>query len=363
MTNIQPTKTLSFIGDFGDMETEGLMKISKKIKDHLTARFGGQIAVVVNQKPADLYHIHSSGFLPAVFFRKEGKQSLYSLYSHINQGSFDCIRNNIEHLRWYRNKNHPLPRAWKMILFATVSTFIPLVIKRFFLTHMNYLVVPSETLKRELDLKRATVVQIGIDHEHFKKLPAEQSKTKDGPFVISYFGHNDPLKGLSDVIKAFAELDKQFGNKVSLRMYLTKYSEHTARHAQKFSPHIQVFGHVDDILRTYNESDIIVLPYRSRGAAIGVPLVLLETMACEKAVVTTNLPFIKEIVQDTALVVDPYAPQQLVEQILLLINNPKLRRELGKKARARVLEAYTEKQMLESYEKLYQNWLKSEVQR
>lgn len=356
------TKTLSFIGDFGDMETEGLMKISGKIKDHLTAKFGGQVAVVVNQKPADLYHIHSSGFLPAVFFRKESKQSLYSLYSHINQGPLDCIRNNIEHLWWYRNKNHPFPRAIKMILFATASTFIPLTLKRFFLSHMHHLVVPSETMKQELDLKQATVVQIGIDHNHFKKLPVKIKKSKNAPLVISYFGHNDPLKGLSDVIAAFAELDKHFGNKVSLRMYLTKYSEHTAKHARRFSQNINVCGHVDNILHAYNESDVIVLPYRSRGAAIGVPLVLLEAMACEKPVVTTNLPFIKEIVQDTAQVVDPYAPQQLVEQIALLINNQKLRQELGKKARARVLEAYTEKQMFAGYTKLYQNWLNSKVQ-
>ena len=374
------TKILSCIGDFGDMETEGLMKISRKIKDSLTAKMGSHVHVVVNQKSADFYHIHSSGFLPAVWQMRKGKQTLYSLYSHINQGPLDCIRNNIEHLWWYRNQNHPLPRALKMILFATASTFIPVRIKRFFLNRMHQIVVPSEAMKHELGLTSATVVRIGINPQRFKPSPLNKTKiketniekteetkikktkdkTKDAPLVISYFGHNDPLKGLSDVIKAFAELDKRFGPRISLRMYLTKYSEHTANHAHCFSPRIIVSGHVEDIVNVYNESDIIVLPYRSRGAAIGVPLVLVEAMACEKPIVTTNLPFIKEIVQDAALIVDPYAPQQLVENIVLLMNNQKLRTELGKKARRRVLEAYTEKQMFEGYQTLYQTWLSSE---
>ena len=75
------------------METEGLMKISRKIKDSLTAKMGSHVHVVVNQKSADFYHIHSSGFLPAVWQMRKGKQTLYSLYSHINQGPLDCIRN------------------------------------------------------------------------------------------------------------------------------------------------------------------------------------------------------------------------------------------------------------------------------
>ena len=352
------TKILSCIGDFGDMETEGLMKISRKIKDSLTAKMGSHVHVVVNQKSADFYHIHSSGVLPAVWQMRKGKQTLYSLYSHINQGPLDCIRNNLEHLWWYRNENHPLHRALKMMLFATASTFIPVCIKRFFLNKMSHVIVPSETIKRELGLTQATVVRIGINPQRFK--PIKIKKTNKDSLIISYFGHNDPLKGLSDVIKAFAELDKRFGTQVSLRMYLTKYSEHTAKHAHSFSSNIQVSGHVDDILHAYNESDVIVLPYRSRGAAIGVPLVLIEAMACEKPIVTTNLPFIKEIVQDAALIVDPYAPQQFVENIVLLMNNQKLRIELGKKARQRVLKGYTEKQMFEGYQTLYQTWLSGE---
>ena len=76
-------------------------------------------------------------------------------------------------------------------------------------------------------------------------------------------------------------------------------------------------------------------------------------MACEKAIITTNLPNIREIVDDSAIIVDPYSPKQIAKAVILLSKDIKLRKKLGKKARKRIVQKYNLKIMLNEYEKIY----------
>lgn len=348
---------VSFIGDFDDLATEGLMKIAKTIKQHIQKNKTLNVNLVVNEKDAFYYHIHSSGFLPAVLFRKKGKQSIYSLYSHINQKPLVCIKNHLEYLFSYRSKNHSLLRGLKMMLCSTLTTFIPVFVKRYFLNKMHKVIVPTQTMKKELGLHNAEVIPFGIDTNKFVR--KTRKPRKNNKVVVSYFGHADPLKGISDVIEAFGLLDKIYGEKLELHLYLTKFCERTAKRAAKISKNIKVEGHVDDIIQKYNETDIVVLPYRSRGAAIGIPLVLIEAMACECAIITTKLPFIQEIVGGTAFTVETYTPQQIVNRVSLLLNKD-MRKEMGKQARQRVLQQYNQKKMLQGYDNLYKEWLEDQ---
>ena len=76
-------------------------------------------------------------------------------------------------------------------------------------------------------------------------------------------------------------------------------------------------------------------------------------MACERAVITTNLENLKEVAQDSVEYVKPNSPNQIKNKIVDLLNNKEKRINLGKKARERILEEYTEKKMFNRYLKLY----------
>jgi glycosyltransferase involved in cell wall biosynthesis len=83
-----------------------------------------------------------------------------------------------------------------------------------------------------------------------------------------------------------------------------------------------------------NAIDIFVLPSLSEGS----PFSLIEAMAAGKAIIASNIPAIREIVEDgkEALLFNPYIPEQLKEAILKLYHNPELRRKLGQNAEKKV---------------------------
>jgi glycosyltransferase involved in cell wall biosynthesis len=65
-----------------------------------------------------------------------------------------------------------------------------------------------------------------------------------------------------------------------------------------------------------------------------------EAMSCGKAIVSTTGGALPELVGNAGLLVPPGDPKQLANAICYLLANPKLQREFGKKARARILEKF-----------------------
>lgn len=79
-----------------------------------------------------------------------------------------------------------------------------------------------------------------------------------------------------------------------------------------------------------NLADVVVLPYLSLQGTEGNPSCLLEAMACKTPAVSTNLPEIKEITQDTVLLANPGEVASLAEMIAAALTRPD--REKIKKA-------------------------------
>lgn len=105
-----------------------------------------------------------------------------------------------------------------------------------------------------------------------------------------------------------------------------------------------------------NLADIVVLPYENLVSTEGNPSCLLESMACRKPIVTTNLPEINEIVSDykEVLMAEPKNPWDLAEKINALLKNKKLRQKLAKNAYKKSLE-FDVKKIARQFLRLYKN--------
>ncbi len=327
----------------GEFSTEGLTIISNKIKEFMLKN-----KVEFVNKREDIRHIHSHGFLLSTKNKDKKVKKIYSLYSYINENTFKTFFNTIES-NFKLGQEYPEGHSRiKDLILPSLSSLIPLWIKKHYLKNMDILVVPTIHMKNELNLKNIRVIPFGIDESKFKNL-----KTKKQRLRVSYFGHNDSLKGVYDVIQAFGKIKSN----VELHIYLSEFSEKTEKLAKKHNNKIEVFGKVENIEKAYNESNIIVIPYRTKAGATGIPLVLLESMACERAIITTNLENLKEVAQDSVEYVKPNSPSQIKNKIIELLNNKEKRIDLGKKARERILEEYTEKKMFDRYLKLYNSMI------
>jgi glycosyltransferase involved in cell wall biosynthesis len=102
---------------------------------------------------------------------------------------------------------------------------------------------------------------------------------------------------------------------------------------------VEVWGHRQDMPEVMACAHIVALPsYYPEG----VPRVLLEAAASERALIAADWPGSREVVQDgrTGVLVPPRDPAALAEAVLRLIDDPELRRRLARSARDLVLREF-----------------------
>ena len=118
---------------------------------------------------------------------------------------------------------------------------------------------------------------------------------------------------------------------------------------------IEWWGYRNDINNIYKDCNIVCLPsYRE-----GLPKALIEAAACGRAIITTDVPGCREIVQDgyNGLLVPKKNAQLLAESILELIKNDSLRNTMGKNGVKLFKENFTIELIVSKHIDLYFNLL------
>jgi glycosyltransferase involved in cell wall biosynthesis len=109
----------------------------------------------------------------------------------------------------------------------------------------------------------------------------------------------------------------------------------------------------------WREHHVCCLP--SRGGE-GLPRTLLEGAACGRAMVTTDVPGCRAFVRDgvEGLLVPPNDPGALADAFVRLAADAALVARLGAAARARVLDGFTERAVMDAVKALYVDMLADE---
>ncbi len=110
-------------------------------------------------------------------------------------------------------------------------------------------------------------------------------------------------------------------------------------------------GATQEISSVYQKSNLIVLPsYRE-----GLPKTLLEAASCGRAIVTTDVPGCREVVQhgQNGLLVPSKNVLALAEAIEYLVKNATLRKKMGKQGREFIEHNFTEEKIIRQTLQLY----------
>ena len=101
-------------------------------------------------------------------------------------------------------------------------------------------------------------------------------------------------------------------------------------------------------------TDVLALPYRLTIGQAAFPATLMEAMAAQVPIVTTDLPLLRELTGDgrTAILVPPDDPGALAGGIECILTQPALAAQMRQSQRRWVQQAEPQ-QVVKEYERLY----------
>jgi phosphatidylinositol alpha-mannosyltransferase len=186
------------------------------------------------------------------------------------------------------------------------------------------------------------VIPNGVDIERFHPSvePFEAWREPDRVNLL-FVGRLDPRKGVQLLLDAMPEVVERTAGRARLLVvgdsYLRSRFESSVPPALR--EHVRFLGHVPsaDLPRWYATGDIFVSP-ASGNESFGI--VLLEAMACGRAVVASDIPGYRSVVVPdvNGLMFPPGDRAALARTLAALVDDPDHRRALATRGRARALE-------------------------
>lgn len=200
--------------------------------------------------------------------------------------------------------------------------------------------------------KKTFTIYNGVDINKFGNDQNLNRPTSDGKSLI-FVGRFDLPKDPLTLLKAIA-IVKQTIPDIHLTMVGDgEYYEDCAKFIKEneLTENVTLAGWQPDPSTYYRKSDIFV----SSSIYEAFGLTFVEAGLHHLPVVTTNVEGIPEVVKEnvTGLLCNPKDPHSLAKNILTLVNDPHLRKQFGNNAYDWCRENFDEKNMAQSYMKLY----------
>lgn len=194
------------------------------------------------------------------------------------------------------------------------------------------------------------VIPNGADPSAF---PEPGGATSGKPVELFYAGTLAPWQGAAELLMAVRRCRRQHARDVRLtlagpvrRRWQRSLERRLRRLGVGEAVHLAGALEREELARRIAASDVCLAPLRKdarNGTQGSSPIKLFEYMAAGRALVSTDLPCVREIVAhgETGLLTSSSRPAALAEAILALADDPALRSDLGRRARRRIAESAT----------------------
>ncbi len=201
----------------------------------------------------------------------------------------------------------------------------------------------------------------GIDPEVFVPRPKPQ-KTAGRPTVVAA-ARIFPLKDIETMIRAAAVARERipavhflvYGNTDADIPYVERCRGLIAELGLEKT--FELPGFHSKPSEVYTEGDISALSSISEG----FPFTVLESMACARPVVGTDVGGVREALEGFGVVVPPRDPEAFGDGVVTLLENDDMRTELGRRAREQVLLRFRTATSVDGYRRLYDSLIHGEA--
>lgn len=173
--------------------------------------------------------------------------------------------------------------------------------------------------------------------------------------AIIFVGRLEKNKGPEHLLNCIPHLNKSklpfhifFAGHGTYKLYLEKcvMTKHNGAN-------VTFLGHVpyEKLFYLYNMADVLVLPSETEG----VPMVILEALACGTPVVASNVGGIPDIVVDgiNGIVIDDLSPEKLTSAIIEIVS-----KRIGREEIAKSVEPFSVKNFVKSFNIILSNVLR-----
>lgn len=162
-----------------------------------------------------------------------------------------------------------------------------------------------------------------------------KKKYSAGKEYFLFVGLVHPRKNLTRIIKAFNEFKKSKSSDEKLLIVgSTKYMSSDVIEAFENSPYkkdILFLGRIPDTELKKLTASAMALVYASLFEGFGIPI--LEAMACNTTVITSDITSMPEVGGEAVVYVDPYSVESIKEGMLKVHSDEKFRLSLIQKAK------------------------------
>lgn len=265
--------------------------------------------------------------------------------------------------------NDPWPR-WKKKVFIlaekTTAKFKDTIVVN---NRNDYEQALKLGIKPKKELK---LVHNGIDALKIEFLPKDKARLKlkilETDLVIGTIANFYPTKGLPYLIKA-AKLLKENSEKEDVKLVIIGDGEERKNIERLIEEaglenEVILAGQIPEARKFMKAFDIFVLP----SVKEGFPWVILDAMAAKLPVIATSVGALPEIIENgpsstkqgfdygagkNGILVEPGNPRQLAEAIKYLLENERVRQELGIQAHQTVLFKFPVEKMVRETEELF----------
>jgi glycosyltransferase involved in cell wall biosynthesis len=234
-----------------------------------------------------------------------------------------------------------------------------------FLKAMDHILVSSPNLPKysphlQAFKEKITVIPFGVDVDYYvpplpdQKLSQSNSRKKTN---VLFVGRLSRYKGIDYLIRAIGGLQTKLSivGDGPLKESLIQLAD-----SLNMKDQVEFCGHVSEqeLLKKYQQADILVLPSTDAGEAFGY--VLIEAMACRTALISTELKTGTSWVNadgETGFVVPPKDVDKLHNALKSLCDDPEMLERFKDQALRRAKELFSLERMLSETEELYCNTL------
>ena len=208
--------------------------------------------------------------------------------------------------------------------------------------------------------ERMRVIENGVDADRFSLKTTKREQTRaswnvdDQNFVIGFPARLSPEKGHRNFFDAVRRVRQRIPG---LRLVLC--GRETGEASERLTGWLDEFGLDSVTIRLgpfsempsfYAASDLVC----SASSSEAMPLTILEALACEKAVVATDVGDVARVLKGIGNVVPPGNPEALGHALLEVFQETaEERQRRGQRGRRLVERSYTLRTCLESYMQLY----------